>query len=117
MRGLSCERRGRGFGRSGIQGDRLVGAEAIDDSSLLEVVRSHLHSNSIAREDVDPVHPHASRKVTEKFVILGLGAQNPNTEHRVGERLDDKSDELEYVLCHAGGGREAGKKPPYPTDA
>ncbi len=80
----------------------LIASVAVDDASLLKIVRSHLHSHFISGENVHSVDAHASREVTEQLVIFGLGTQYFHQERRVWIRLYDEPDEFNDILRHRG---------------
>ena len=65
----------------------VLGAMAVGDPTAGQVVGRKLHPDAIARQDPDEVHPELAADVGEHPVaILQL-----DREHRVGERLDDRS--------------------------
>lgn len=78
--------------------DVLVGTEAEDDASFLEVIGSHFHTNLVTGEDVHAVDPHAACQVAEELMILGLWAEDFHQERRVRIRFDDDPDELNDIL-------------------
>lgn len=78
----------------------VVGAEAIDDAALLQVVRRHLYFHTVTGEDADLIHTHASGQMTEKFVILGLVGCDADSERRVGITLLYDADEFDDIFGH-----------------
>src|SRR5947199_749068 len=68
--------------------------EPIGDPAPGQVVRRQLDLHAIARQDPDEVHPHLAADVREHLVaVLEL-----HPEHRVGQRLDHRSLDLDRVL-------------------
>src|SRR5439155_27136753 len=69
-------------------------AVPVDDPAPREVVRRELHEHPVTRQDPDVVHPHLAGDVGEDLVtVVELDA-----EHRVRERLDHRSLDLNRVL-------------------
>src|SRR5437016_319468 len=64
---------------------------AIDDPAAAQIVWRELDRHLVARQNLDEVHPHLARDVGQHLVsVLELDA-----EHRVGQRLDDRSLDLD----------------------
>src|SRR6266545_2308545 len=67
---------------------------AVHDPAARQVVRRQLHQDPVPREDPDVVHPHLPRDVSQNVVpVFEL-----HPEHGVGERLGDRSLDLDGVL-------------------
>src|SRR6266498_157364 len=67
---------------------------AVHDPAARQVVRRQLHQHPVPREDPDVVHPHLPRDVSQNVVpVFEL-----HPEHGVGERLGDRSLDLDGVL-------------------
>src|SRR6266511_5604013 len=67
---------------------------AVHDPAARQVVRRQLYQNSVPREDPNVVHPHLPRDVSQNVVpVFEL-----HPEHGVGERLGDRSLDLDGVL-------------------
>lgn len=88
---------GNGFRR--IAG-RIISAEAIDDASFLQVVRSHLESDSVAGENPHLIHSHATSEVAEELMILGFQRGDADSERRVGITFFHDADEFDDILRH-----------------
>src|SRR5829696_4433012 len=71
--------------------------EPVGDAPAGQVVGRELDTDPVARQDPDEVHPELAADVGEDSVaVLQL-----DREHRVRERLDDRSLHLDRVsLCH-----------------
>src|SRR5262245_34579816 len=68
--------------------------EPISDSTSGEIVRRQLDLHAVAGQDADEVHPHLAADVREYLVpVLEL-----DPKHRVGQRLDDHSLDLDRVF-------------------
>src|SRR6516165_3080566 len=68
--------------------------EPIGDPAPGQVVRRQLDLHAVARQDPDEVHPHLAADVREHLVaVLEL-----HPEHRVGQRLDHRSLDLDRVF-------------------
>src|SRR6266498_3506229 len=66
----------------------------VHDPAACQVVRRQLHQHPVPREDPDVVHPHLPRDVSQNVVpVFEL-----HPEHGVGERLGDRSLDLDGVL-------------------
>ena len=58
-----------------------------DDPPPREVVRTHLHTHLVARQNSDVMHPHLARDRGEYLMaVLQL-----DLEHRIAQGLDDDS--------------------------
>src|SRR5207248_3814590 len=69
-------------------------AVPVDDPAPREVVRRELHEHPVPGQDPDVVHPHLAGDVGEDLVtVVELDA-----EHRVRERLDHRSLDLDRIL-------------------
>src|SRR6266550_225350 len=69
-------------------------AVPVDDPPPLQIVRRELHQHPISREDPDVIHPHLPRDVGQYLVpVVEL-----HPEHGVGQRLDDRSLNLDRIL-------------------
>src|SRR5437867_10067557 len=67
---------------------------AVHDPAARQVVRRQLHQHPVSREDPDVMHPHLPRDVSQNVVpVFEL-----HPEHGVGERLGDRSLDLDGVL-------------------
>ena len=74
---------------------RLILSVSVNDTTAFEVVRSHLNHNAVARQDADVVHTHFAGDVSKyDMAVLKL-----DTEHRIGQGLNDRTLELNYFLC------------------
>ena len=60
---------------------------AVDDTAPAEVIRTHLHTHLIARENADIVHTHLTGNGRENLVPV----LKPDTEHRVRQCLDNNA--------------------------
>jgi hypothetical protein len=70
----------------------------VSDPPSTQVVGRDLYLHSIAGEDPDPVHAHFAGAVRKHLVaVLEL-----DTEHRIRERLDDRSLEHDRILFGLG---------------
>src|SRR4051812_34346571 len=72
---------------------------AVDDATAGEVVGRELHDHAVLGQDADVVLPHLAADVGEHPVpVLQF-----DPEHRVGQRLDDTTLDLDgpVLLCHA----------------
>src|ERR671922_1680907 len=68
--------------------------EPIHHTTSGEVVRRQLHLDPITGEDPDVMHPHLPRDVCQHLVpVLQL-----DPEHRVRQRLDHRSLDLDHVV-------------------
>lgn len=83
LRGISCG---------------IIGAEAVDDASFLEVIRSHFESYSVTREDPHLVHSHATSEVAEELVILGFQRCDADSERRIWITFFYDADEFNDIL-------------------
>src|SRR2546421_922235 len=71
---------------------------AIGDPTPRQIVGRDLHLDTVSRQDTDAMHSHLSRAVGEHFVpVLEL-----DSEHGVGERLDNGPLEHDRVLFGLG---------------
>src|SRR5438105_2750063 len=93
---------------------------AVGDATTAEVVRRELDLHAVTGEDADVVHAHLPGDVREHLVpVLEL-----DTEHRVGERFDDRSFHEDRVVLGLGqnapptkcGAQKARRKSTGPTD-
>ncbi len=80
--------------------ESLIGAETVCDAAFLQIIRCHLYTDFVAGQDVDAVHAHTSGKVTVKFVILGLGTQDFDSERGIWEGFFHYADEFDNILRH-----------------
>ena len=88
-------------------GDLLV---AVGDTASFEVVRGQLNLDTVSGQDADVVHAHLSRDVSEHLVAIF----ELDSEHGVGERLDDCSFQNNRVflgLCQCGPPDRTSKDP------
>ena len=99
--------RGGGSGRNrsdwrsdGGKSSRIIGAEAIDDATLLQVVGRHLQTHAITGENAHLIHAHAAREMTEECVILGFQRGDANAERGIGKALRHHANELDHILGH-----------------
>src|ERR1035437_9802729 len=74
--------------------------ESISDATARQVVGRKLHSDSVARQNADEVHSQLAGNVGQDAVSVFKF----DSEHRVGERLQHRSFNLNRVfLCHVLG--------------
>lgn len=78
----------------------IIGAEAIHDAPLLQIVRCHLEAHSVAGENPHLVHSHATSEVAEELVILGFQRGDADSERRIGITLFYDADEFDDILRH-----------------
>ena len=83
--------------------DGLVGAEAVDNAPLLEIVGGHLHFHAIPGENPHAVEAHATGEMTEELVILRLLRENADAEGGVGEAFLNSAYELDHLFTQSGG--------------
>ena len=74
--------------------------ETEGNSAFGQIVRSHFHFHSVAREDADSVFAHASSEMAEEFVVFCFVGKDPDAECGVGERFLDNADELNDCFTH-----------------
>src|SRR3990172_12615517 len=68
--------------------------ESIRDPATRQVVRRQLDADPVARKDPDEVHAELAADVGEyPMTVLEL-----DSEHRIGQRLDDRTLDLDRVL-------------------
>src|SRR5262245_48461976 len=77
---------------------------AVGHATPAEVVRSELDLHLVAGEDPDVVHPHLPGDVREDLVAVF----ELDTEHGVGERLDDRPLDEDRVVLGLGYGAPPG---------
>src|SRR4051812_2989970 len=68
--------------------------EAVRDATAGQVVRRKLDADPVARQDPDEVHPKLAADVRQHAVAVF----QLDREHRVGQRLDDRSLDFDRVL-------------------
>src|SRR5467141_2480019 len=70
----------------------------VDDAPAVQIVGRQLHRDLVSGQDLDEVHPHLARDMRQYFMsVLQLHAK-----HRVRERLDDGSLDLDaFFFCHS----------------
>src|SRR5438132_3563833 len=91
---ISIERAARWWSRATNGGRRMDLFEAVGDATAGEVIGRELHPNSVARQDADEVHPQlAADMCQDPVAVLQL-----DREHRVGQRLDDRSLHFDRVF-------------------
>ena len=59
----------------------------VDDTAPAEVIRTHLHTHLVSREDTDVVHAHLAGNGRENLVPV----LKPDTKHRVRQCLNDNA--------------------------
>src|SRR5918992_5968381 len=69
-------------------------AQAVDDTTAVEVVRRELDPDAVAREDPDPVPLHLPGHVAERLVTV----VQANPEHLASERLEDLALDFELLF-------------------
>src|SRR5258706_12358914 len=71
---------------------------SVDDAPAVRIVGRHLHRDLGTGQELDELHPHLARDVCQDLVtVFQLHAK-----HRVGERLDDRSFDLDdFFFCHS----------------
>lgn len=84
----------------GIERQLLITAEAIDDATFLQVIRSHLNLHVIPGENAYAVHSHTSCQMTEYGMIPRLLAEDFDLEHGIWKRLFHYADQLNDILGH-----------------
>lgn len=108
---------GRGSGGSGggnrpggrsRETSRIIRAEAVDDAAFLQVIRRHLESYAVARQNAHFVHAHATGKVTEQLVILRFLRGDANQKRCIGKALFDDANQFNHIFGHKSG--RAGKR-------
>ena len=82
--------------------DRSSWEEAVDDPPLLQVIRRHFHFHAISGENAHAMHAHASRKMTQKFMIFGFFTRDPDTERGIGKGFFHNAEEFYDVFGHEG---------------
>src|SRR6266550_131940 len=68
--------------------------QPVCDASAREVVRRQLDADPVAGQDADEVHPQLAADVSQDAVLV----LQLNGEHRVRQRLDDRSFYFDRVL-------------------
>ena len=76
----------------------LGSLEAVRDATSGEVVRGEFYLHLVARQDADVVHPHLAGDVRQHLVAV----VELDTEHGVGQRLQDRAFEHDGVFFGLG---------------
>ena len=85
----------------------MIGAEAVSDASLLEIVRCHLNPHAVAGKNAYTVQAHPAGKVAEEPMVFRLLTENPDAEGGIGETLFYSAYELNHCLTQVWRGRDA----------
>ena len=91
-------------GIRGIRIDGLTCAEPVDDAAFFEIVRSHLDLHLISGENPYAVEAHATREMTEEFVITRLSREDTDPKSGVGKALFDATYERNDLLTQGANG-------------
>ncbi len=76
----------------------IIGTEAVDDASLLQVVGRHLHTHAVSGENANLVHAHTSGEVAEELMALGLLGCDADSKRRIGITFLSDADEFDDIL-------------------
>ena len=74
--------------------------KSIHDATLLQVVGGHFDLHFVTGENADTMHPHTTRQMAQKFVVLRLVARHADAECGIGKSFFHNADEFDDVFGH-----------------